>query len=149
MLRPVGARSPTLQRAEADESGAVAAGRIIDPHRTTAWRWVQKADERAEQLRALPPGREVGTHTFRRSYARHLLMNGIPMNYPPLSPWLRHSSFQTTLIHLELLPDPTEALRWCRERVKRNLLQSAASKHRHGSGLSSSGISSGGDAPGT
>ncbi len=34
---------------------------IIDAHRTTAWRWVQKAVERAEQLGALPPGREVGT----------------------------------------------------------------------------------------
>ena len=85
--------------------GNVSEGLIIDVHRTTAWRWVQKAVERAEQLGAIPLGREVGTHTFRHSYARHLLMNGIPINY--LSRWLGHSSIQTTLIYLELVPDPT------------------------------------------
>ena len=88
--------------------GNVAEGRIIDAHRTTAWRWVQKALERAEQVGAIPPGREVGTHTFRHSYARHLLMNGIPINF--LSRWLGHSSIQTTLIYLELVPDPTGSL---------------------------------------
>ena len=88
--------------------GNVSGGRIIDAHRTTAWRWVQKAVERAEQLGAIPLGREVGTHTFRHSYARHLLMNGIPINY--LSRWLGHSSIQTTLIYLELVPDPTGSL---------------------------------------
>ena len=88
--------------------GNVSEDRIIDVHRTTAWRWVQKAVERAEQLGAIPLGREVGTHTFRHSYARHLLMNGIPINY--LSRWLGHSSIQTTLIYLELVPDPTGSL---------------------------------------
>ena len=88
--------------------GNVSEGRIIDVHRTTAWRWVQKAVERAEQLGAIPLGREVGTHTFRHSYARHLLLNGIPINY--LSRWLGHSSIQTTLIYLELVPDPTGSL---------------------------------------
>ena len=88
--------------------GNVSEGRIIVVHRTTAWRWVQKAVERAEQLGAIPLGREVGTHTFRHSYARHLLMNGIPINY--LSRWLGHSSIQTTLIYLELVPDPTGSL---------------------------------------
>ena len=88
--------------------GNVSEGRIIDAHRTTAWRWVQKAHAKAEQLEAIPPGREVGTHTFRHSYARHLLMNGIPINY--LSRWLGHSSIQTTLIYLELVPDPTGSL---------------------------------------
>ena len=88
--------------------GNVSGGRIIDAHRTTAWRWVQKAVKRAEQLGAIPPGLEVGTHTFRHSYARHLLMNGIPINY--LSRWLGHSSIQTTLIYLELVPDPTGSL---------------------------------------
>ena len=88
--------------------GKVAEGRIIDAHRSTVWRWVQKAHNRAEQLGAIPLGREVGTHTFRHSYARHLLMNGIPINY--LSRWLGHSSIQTTLIYLELVPDPTGSL---------------------------------------
>ena len=53
-------------------------------------------------------GRIIGTHTFRHSHARHLLMNGIPINY--LSRWLGHSSIQTTLIYLELVPDPTGSL---------------------------------------
>ena len=88
--------------------GNVSEGRIIDVHRSTAWRWVQKAVERAEQLGAIPLGREVGTHTFRHSYARHLLMNGIPINY--LSRWLGHNSIQTTLIYLELVPDPSGSL---------------------------------------
>ena len=39
--------------------GNVSEGRIIDVHRSTAWRWVQKAVERAEQLGAKPLGHEV------------------------------------------------------------------------------------------
>ena len=81
----------------------------------TAWRWVQKAHARAEQLGAIPPGREIGTHTFRHSYARHLLMNGIPINH--LSRWLGHSSIQTTLIYLELVPDPSGSLAMCQRRL--------------------------------
>ena len=38
--------------------GNVSEGRIIDVHRSTAWRWVQKAHIRAEQLGAILPGRE-------------------------------------------------------------------------------------------
>ena len=63
---------------------------------------------RAEELGAIPPGKRVGTHTLRHSYARHLLMNGIPINY--LSRWLGHSSIQTTLVYLELVPDPTGSI---------------------------------------
>ena len=88
--------------------GNVSEGRIIDVHRSTAWRWVQRAHAKAEQLGAIPPGREIGNHTLRHSYARHLLMNGIPINY--LSRWLGHSSIQTALIYLELVPDPTGSL---------------------------------------
>ena len=83
-------------------------GRLIEAHRSTAWRWVQAAVERAERLGAIAPGRKVGTHTLRHSYARHLLVNGVPINY--LSRWLGHSSIQTTLIYLELVPDPTGSL---------------------------------------
>ncbi|MCY4579232.1 MAG: hypothetical protein OXD31_09290 [Chloroflexi bacterium] len=36
---------------------------------------------RAEELDALARGKRVGTHTLRHSYARHLLMNGISINY--------------------------------------------------------------------
>ena len=83
-------------------------GRIIPVSRSTAWRWVQAAVERAVTLGALPDGKQVGTHTFRHSYARHLLLHGIPINY--LSRWLGHRSIQTTLVYLELVPDPVGRL---------------------------------------
>ena len=83
-------------------------GRLIDVHRVTAWRWVQAAVRRAEKLGAIHPSRRVGTHTLRHSCDRHLLMYGIPINY--LSRWLGHSSIQTTLIYVELVPDPTGSL---------------------------------------
>ena len=88
--------------------GDIIQGRIVEAHPATAWRWVQAALKRAEELGAVAPGKRVGTHTLRHSYARHLLMNGIPINY--LSRWLGHSSIQTTLIYLELVPDPTGSL---------------------------------------
>ena len=92
--------------------GDISEGRIIDAHRTTAWRWVQKAVERAEQLGAIPLGREVSTHTFRHSYAKHLLMNCIPINY--LSRWLGHNSIQTTLIYRGWCRTHPGAWRLCR-----------------------------------
>ena len=88
--------------------GDINQGRLIEAHTTTAWRWVKAAVKRAEELGAISPGKRVSTHTLRHSYARHLLMNGIPINY--LSRWLGHSSIQTTLIYLELVPDPTRSL---------------------------------------
>ena len=88
--------------------GDINQGRIIEAHTTTAWRWVKTAVRRAEELGAISPGKHISTHTLRHSYARHLLMNGIPINY--LSRWLGHSSIQTTLIYLELVPDPTGSL---------------------------------------
>ena len=88
--------------------GDISQGRIIEAHPTTAWRWVKAAVRRAEDLGAISPGKRIGTHTLRHSYARPLLMNGIPINY--LSRWLGHSSIQTTLIYLELVPDPTGSL---------------------------------------
>ena len=83
-------------------------GSVIGVSRSTAWRWVQEAASRAVALGALTAGRRVGTHTFRHSYARHLLLHGVPINY--LSRWLGHSSIQTTLIYLELVPDPVGRL---------------------------------------
>ena len=88
--------------------GDISQGRIIEAHTTTAWRWVKTAVKRAEELGAISPGKHISTHTLRHSYARHLLMNGIPINY--LSRWLGHSSIHTTLIYLELVPDPTGSL---------------------------------------
>ena len=101
---------PELQNALASvlEFVDVGDGRIIDVDRSTAWRWVQAAVKRAAELGAIAPGRHVGTHTLRHSYARHLLVNGIPLNY--LSRWLGHSDIKTTLIYLELVPDPSGSL---------------------------------------
>ena len=88
--------------------GDISQGRIIEAHPAAAWRWVKTVVRRAEELGAISQGKQVSTHTLRHSYARHLLMNGIPINY--LSRWLGHSSIQTTLIYLELVPDPTRSL---------------------------------------
>ncbi len=41
---------------------------------------------------------------LRHSAARHWLASGIPINV--VSRWLGHASLQTTLIYLEVLPDP-------------------------------------------
>ena len=81
----------------------VGRGKIISASRSTAWRWVKQAAFRAEVYGRLAPGRRVGTHTFRHSYARHLLMHGTPINH--LSRWLGHASITPTLIYLELVPD--------------------------------------------
>lgn len=88
--------------------GSIDQGRLVDVHPSTAWRWVRSAVRRAEELGAISPGRRIGTHTLRHSFARHLLMNNIQINY--LSRWLGHSSIQTTLIYLELVPDPSGSL---------------------------------------
>ena len=83
-------------------------GLIIDVRRSTTWRWVQAAVDRAEDVDALPTGRWMVTHTFRHSYARHLLMHGVPINY--LSRWSSHKSNSTTAVYLELVPDPAGRL---------------------------------------
>ena len=60
---------------------------------------------RATEAGHPPQGRSVGTHTLRHSYTRHMLLNGIPLNY--LSRWLGHGRIQTTLVYLDLAPDPS------------------------------------------
>ena len=82
--------------------------RLMKASRSTADRWIRAAKAKAEEAGAIPMGRRISSHTLRHSYARHLLVNGIPINY--LSRWLGHSSIQTTLIYLELVPDPTGSL---------------------------------------
>ena len=79
-------------------------GRLIQVTRSTAWRWVKDAVERAVALGVMSAGRKVGTHTLRHSAARHWLSSGIPINV--VSRWLGHASLQTTLVYLEILPDP-------------------------------------------
>ena len=82
--------------------------KIINVSRATASRWVAEASGRAVEAGAIPPGRRISTHTLRHSYARHLLAHGIPIN--ALSRWMGHSSIDTTLIYLELFPDPKGTL---------------------------------------
>ena len=70
----------------------------------TAHRWLARAVEKTVLRGDLEPGRAITTHKFRHSCARHWLANGIPINY--VSRWLGHASIQSTLVYLELLPDP-------------------------------------------
>ena len=85
--------------------GNVRRGPIFDTSRSTAWRWLKTALARAEELNQIPAGRKVATHTLRHSAARHWLASGVPINV--VSRWLGHASLQTTLIYLEILPDPS------------------------------------------
>ena len=71
------------------------------------------AAKRAIDAGRLNRCRHVGTHTLRHSYARHLLLNGIPLNY--LSRWLGHATIQTTLVYLECRTLPA-AWRQCPSR---------------------------------
>ena len=94
--------------ASVQEFADVRDGRITDADRSTAWRWVKEATARAVELGALAPGWRVSTRTLRHSYARHLLMNGIRLNY--LGRWLGHSKIETTLIYSKLVPNPDGSL---------------------------------------
>jgi len=60
--------------------------------------------DRAQDLGSIPAGRHVGTHTLRRSAARHWSQR---CAYNPVSQWLGHTSIQTTLVYLEILPNPS------------------------------------------
>ena len=40
-------------------------GRIAEAHLATAWRWVQSAVRRAEEMGAIAPRKRIGTHTLR------------------------------------------------------------------------------------
>jgi len=85
--------------------GNVRRGRLVETTRSTAWRWLKQALERAVELEAIAPDRRVATHTLRHSAARHWLASGVPINH--VSRWLGHASIQTTLVYLEILPDPS------------------------------------------
>jgi integrase/recombinase XerD len=85
------------------ENWPIQRGRLVDATPSTAWRWVKEAQRRAESVGALAVGKSIGTHTLRHSFARHVLASGVPINR--LQVWLGHSSLQTTLIYLQLVPD--------------------------------------------
>ena len=83
-------------------------GPLIGVARQNAWAWVKQSLRLCEKAGQIAPGRKIGTHTLRHSYARHLLMHGVPINY--VSRWLGHATLSTTLIYLALLPDPAGSL---------------------------------------
>ena len=89
--------------------GTVGQGRLIEVSRVTVWRWVQQAVLRATEGVQLPRGRKCwDPHTLRHSFARHTLLNGIPLSY--LSQWLGHGRIQTILVYLKLASDPLGSL---------------------------------------
>ena len=103
---PVNTSSPPWRSGSRATPGQ---GRVIEVSRVTSWRWVQQAVRRVTEVGQIPQGRKsVGTHTLRHSFARHMPLNGIPLNY--LSRWLGHGRIQTTLGYLELAPDPSGSL---------------------------------------
>ena len=55
-----------------------------------------------------PPGPERWDPHAEESFVRHMLLNGIPLNC--LIRWLGHGRIQTTLVYLELAPDPSGSL---------------------------------------
>ena len=77
---------------------------LLEASRSTAWRWVKLALNKAEVRGLIPYGRRVATHTLHHSAARHWLANRVPINV--VSRWLGHAHLQTTLIYLNILPDP-------------------------------------------
>ena len=79
-------------------------GRFIPVTRNTAHVWIKNALARAQGAGQIPLGKQVSTHTLRHSAARHWLANGVQINV--VQRWLGHASLQTTLIYLEILPDP-------------------------------------------
>jgi len=80
-----------------------AAGPILSYNPSTAWRWLKQALQ-AVQSEGLLRRRTISTHVFRHSAARHWLASGVPINV--VSRWLGHASIHTTLIYLQILPDP-------------------------------------------
>ena len=79
-------------------------GPLVKVNKSTAWRWYKIALAEAQSRGLIPQGRRVATHTLRHSFARHCLASGVPINR--LSVWLGHASLQTTLIYLQIIPDP-------------------------------------------
>ena len=50
------------------------------PHERAAWRRYKSALEKAQATGATPMGRDAATHTFPRSFVRHSLASGVPID---------------------------------------------------------------------
>ena len=93
--------------ASSRQFGSIAQGdRLIRASRSN--RWIRKTTGKAVEAGVISSERHISSRTLRHWCARHLLVNGIPINC--LSRWFGHSSIQTTLNYLELVPDPTGGL---------------------------------------
>lgn len=85
--------------------GLIIAGNNNRPlHRGTVWRWLKKTVAEAVRLGRLPSGMRITPHVLRHSAARHWLAHGVPITV--VQRWLGHARLWTTLIYLEILPDP-------------------------------------------
>ena len=80
-------------------------GRLVTADKSTVWRWYKRSAKKAQGTGGISGGRRIATHTLRHSAARHWLACGVPINQ--VSMWLGHASIQTTLVYLQLLPDPS------------------------------------------
>ena len=89
--------------------GDISQGRLIEAHVTTAWRWVKTAVRRAEELGAIAPGKHISTHTLAPQLRTASADERHPHQLPITLAWATRS-IQTTLIYLELVPDPTGSL---------------------------------------
>lgn len=77
---------------------------FIGVARQTLDTWYKRAILHARNLGVLPIGKQIKTHTFRHSAARHWLANGVPINI--VSAWLGHANLSTTMVYLQLIGDP-------------------------------------------
>lgn len=85
------------------------ADRLIPARRSAASDWIAETRSRAVAAGVLDASRRWSSHTLRHSFARHVLANGVPINV--VSRWLGHANLDQTLVYLELLPDPMQAMR--------------------------------------
>lgn len=90
-----------------------ATGRFIPVIRQTVNTWIKKTVAAAEEGEGRPVrihGDELNVHphTFRHSFARHMLNNGVREN--KLQVWLGHSNLTTTHRYSILAPDPEDLM---------------------------------------
>ena len=85
-------------------------GQIVLAGRSTVHRWIKDGARSAAMAGELDhvKARKISAHTFRHSFARHMLASGVKVN--TLQQIMGHKKLETTMIYLELLPDPDHAM---------------------------------------
>jgi len=91
-------------------NGVIDVGQIVLAGRSTVHRWIKDAAAAAARAGGLDPVKAelISAHTFRHSFARHMLANGVKIN--TLQQIMGHKDLASTMIYLELLPDPEHAM---------------------------------------